>query len=297
MFHQKLSKIEEFSLESEGSKMERNALEDYLDGRSEKQQFPAGPIKTFLADNSFQEDQSLLYTSNEFRHFHEEEHAKHEGVTPDQAFGLIQGLKNDKNRGAEIFEKRRQNADKWVVDETNVKKAPPRPLSPTVMAKMATDLNKPLQENYAATIPAVQTTTTKLVTPKVDLSIDMTKIQDPIEILELALQDKAPEPIEVVVPAPATVTVAEAVVAAAAVPIAGHDVVEEPAAAPEPVAAPVEVAAPAEPVAAPQPAQAPVAPTPAAAPILSKSSKADLQPFLGQGPTGWKSIKPPGMTS
>jgi hypothetical protein len=63
-----------------------------------------------------------IYTSNEFEKYRTSEQCTHTGITPDQAYGLVQGLKNESNRGAEIFEKRRLDADKWVVDETNVKK-------------------------------------------------------------------------------------------------------------------------------------------------------------------------------
>merc|ERR1712142_1458466 len=172
-----------------------------------------------------------------------------------QAFGLIQGLK-ESNRGAEIFEKRRQNADKWVVDETNVKKAPPRPVSPTIN-KMVNELNRPLQENYAATVPAVA---------------------------EVA----APAPAVAPAPAPAPAPAAA------------------PEVAPVPEVAPIAqtVVQPAQPP-APAPAPAPAfisssAPAPSApAPVVSQNiySKSDLSPFMGQGPVGWKSIKPPGMRS
>merc|ERR1712198_244799 len=115
MFQEKLSKIETFTKESQGSKMERNVLEEYMDTRTTAiPEASQAPIRTFLADTA------LLYTSNEFSEHHSREAAStHDGITPNQAFGLIQGLKEN-NRGAEIFEKRRQNADKWVVDETNV---------------------------------------------------------------------------------------------------------------------------------------------------------------------------------
>merc|ERR1719334_2610260 len=186
MFKEKLSKIETFSLESQGAKMNRNILEEYMDGQTNHiAEMPQAPIKTFLADNA------LLYTSNEFSGYHQEEASTHDGITPNQAFGLIQGLK-ESNRGAEIFEKRRQNADKWVVDETNVKRAPPRPVSPTIN-KMMSDLNRPLQESYAATVPAVAEVRSVPPPKPVDMSVDMSKIQDPIEILEMALKDQAPE--------------------------------------------------------------------------------------------------------
>jgi len=308
MFKEKLSKIENFSLESQGSKLDRNILEEYMDGQTT--QIPAGsqaPIRTFLADNALQEDSTLLYTSNEFSGYHQEAPSTHDGVTPDQAYGLIQGLK-ESNRGAEIFEKRRQNADKWVVDETNVQRAPHRPESPTIN-KMMKDLNRPLQQDYAATVPAVAEVKAAPPPKVVDMSVDLTKIQDPIEILELALQDKPPE--EDLAPA--------ASAAAPAAPPAVAPPPDDPAAAPadSPEAAPAVVEDPApttpppaqtisQPAQAPAPAPAPPSP-PAVAPVsvlsaalptpFPSASKADLSPFMGQGPVGWKSIKPPGIKS
>ena len=51
MFQEKLSKIETYSLESHGAKMERNALEEYMDKRQQMEvpQVPQAPIRTFLA--------------------------------------------------------------------------------------------------------------------------------------------------------------------------------------------------------------------------------------------------------
>jgi len=296
MFKEKLSKIETFSIESQGSKMERNILEEYMDNKPiAMPELPQAPIRTFLADTA------LLYTSNEFSSHHQEAASTHDGVTPNQAYGLIQGLK-ESNRGAEIFEKRRQNADKWVVDETNVKRAPPRPVSPTIN-KMVSDLNRPLQDTYAATVPAVAEVRSAPAPKPVDMSVDMNKIQDPIEILEMALKDKAPEEQQ---PAPAPAPVAAPAAAPQSAPAmpAPAPVVESPS---QPVSQPAQLPAPvAASAPAPAPAPAPIiaptpAPTPASAPAPSASvnfsSKPDLSQFMGQGPTGWKSIKPPGMKS
>lgn len=294
MFQEKLSKIETFSLESQGSKMDRNVLEEYMDTKHmQMPEMPQAPIRTFLADSA------LLYTSNEFSDHHREAASTHDGVSPNQAYGLIQGLKEN-NRGAEIFEKRRQNADKWVVDETNVKRAQPRPISPTIN-KMVSDLNKPLQENYAATVPAVAEVKAAPAPKPVDMSVDMSKIHDPIEILEMALKDKALEeeraPKPVVIAAPAATVAPEAV--PVTTPAAAPAVISDPA--PAPVAAPQHaqpISQPAQtPALAPTPASPPAsAPAPVPAVSVNYSLKSDLSPFLGQGPVGWKSIKPPGMT-
>jgi len=317
MFKEKLSKIETFSIESQGSKMERNVLEEYMDGKPMAvPEIPQAPIRTFLAAKALQEDSALLYTSNEFSGFHQEPASRHDGITPNQAFGLIQGLK-ESNRGAEIFEKRRQNADKWVVDETNVKRAPPRPVSPTIN-KMMSDLNRPLQESYAATVPAVAEVRSVPAPKPVDMSVDMSKIQDPIEILEMALKDKAPEEPPA---APASTASVAATVAApdspatsnTHVPAAPTDITaqvqevqlpSQPAQkVTEPTPVPVATLAPTPaPTPAPAPAPEPLSqPAPASTAVLSPSvpaqfgSKSDLSSFMGQGPTGWKSIKPPGM--
>merc|ERR1711872_5174 len=286
----------------QGAKMNRNILEEYMDGQTKHvAEMPQAPIRTFLAENSFQ-DNALLYTSNEFSGYHQEEASTHDGITPNQAFGLIQGLK-ESNRGAEIFEKRRQNADKWVVDETNVKRAPPRPVSPTIN-KMVSDLNRPLQDTYAATVPAVAEVRSAPAPKPVDMSVDMNKIQDPIEILEMALKDKAPEEEQQPAPAPAPVAAPAAAPQSAPAMPAPAPVVESPS---QPVSQPAQLPAPVVASApAPAPAPAPIiaptpAPTPASAPAPSASvnfsSKPDLSQFMGQGPTGWKSIKPPGMKS
>merc|ERR1712198_178499 len=220
-------------------------LEEYMDNKPiAMPELPQAPIRTFLADTA------LLYTSNEFSSHHQEAASTHDGVTPNQAYGLIQGLK-ESNRGAEIFEKRRQNADKWVVDETNVKRAPPRPVSPTIN-KMVSDLNRPLQDTYAATVPAVAEVRSAPAPKPVDMSVDMNKIQDPIEILEMALKDKAPEEQQPApAPAPAPAPVAAPVIAAQPAPA---PVVESPS---QPVPQPAQSPAPA-PVAAPAPASAPI---------------------------------------
>merc|ERR1712212_1021182 len=253
---------------------------------------PHAPIRTFLAAKSLQEDSALLYTSNEFSDHHNREAAStHDGITPDQAFGLIQGLKEN-NRGAEIFEQRRQNAEKWVVDKTNVKRAPLRPVSPTI-DKLMTDINRPLQDTYAATVPSVADALVAAAAaaaapapkPVVDMSVDLNKIKDPIEILEMALQDKAE--LEPAAPAP----VAAAAPAPVSAPVSASPpapVVQTPAPQPEP-----------QPAQAPAPAPAPTpAPAPAPAPVpahVNLSSNSDLNSFMGKGPVGWKSIKPPGM--
>jgi len=309
MFKEKLSKIETFSLESQGSKMERNVLEEYMDGKPMSMpEIPQAPIRTFLAAKGLQEDSALLYTSNEFSGFHQEPASKHDGITPNQAFGLIQGLK-ESNRGAEIFEKRRQNADKWVVDETNVKRAPPRPVSPTIN-KMMSDLNRPLQESYAATVPALSEVQSAPPPKPVDMSVDMSKIQDPIEILEMALKDKAQEepPVAPTSTAPVTNTVvtsdALAISIAPAPPAPINTVADTPAAQLpcKPTQQVTEVTQVTVPTPAPTPAPEPIsqpapAPKTAATPLVpvNCSSKADISSFMGQGPIGWKSIKPPGM--
>ena len=46
----------------------------------------------------------------------------HHSVAPNQCFDLAQSLKTNKGKAGRLFEKRRARAEKYVVDETNVKK-------------------------------------------------------------------------------------------------------------------------------------------------------------------------------
>ena len=181
---------------------------------------------------------------------------------------------------------------------------------------MMSDLNRPLQESYAATVPAVAEVRSVSAPKRVAMSVDISKIQDPIEILEMALQDKAPEelPAAPASTAPVAVTVAAHDTPAtsnthvSAAPIETTSQVQEvqlpsqPAQkVTEPTPVPVATLAP-TPAPAPAPAPEPLSqPAPASTAVLTPSvpaqfgSKSDLSPFMGQGPTGWKSIKPPGM--
>jgi len=83
-----------------------------------------------------------IFTKNEFEHHHHTERAPHGGVTPEQALHLIMGLKDEKNRGAGMFEEARQRAEKYVIDENNRRPEARRPISPTLQ-KMLNDVNEP----------------------------------------------------------------------------------------------------------------------------------------------------------
>jgi len=83
-----------------------------------------------------------IFTKNEFEHHHHTERAPHGGVTPEQALHLIMGLKDEKNRGAGMFEEARQRAEKYVIDESNRKAESRRPISPTV-ERMMNEVNEP----------------------------------------------------------------------------------------------------------------------------------------------------------
>jgi hypothetical protein len=52
---------------------------------------------------------------------------QHNAVAPEKCFSLAAALHAAKGRGGQIFAKRRAKSESWVVDESNVKKAPPRP--------------------------------------------------------------------------------------------------------------------------------------------------------------------------
>jgi len=83
-----------------------------------------------------------IFTKNEFEHHHHTERAPHGGVTPEQAYHLIMGLKDEKNRGAGMFEEARQRAEKYVIDESNRKSESRRAISPTV-ERMLNEVNEP----------------------------------------------------------------------------------------------------------------------------------------------------------
>merc|ERR1712142_1305924 len=83
-----------------------------------------------------------IFTKNEFEHHHHTERAPHGGVTPEQAYHLIMGLKDEKNRGAGMFEEARQSAEKYVIDESNRKSESRRAISPTV-ERMLNEVNEP----------------------------------------------------------------------------------------------------------------------------------------------------------
>jgi len=83
-----------------------------------------------------------IFTKNEFEHHHHTERAPHGGVTPEQALHLIMGLKDQKNRGAGMFEEARQRSEKYVVDESNRRAEARRPISPTLQ-KMLNEVNEP----------------------------------------------------------------------------------------------------------------------------------------------------------
>jgi len=83
-----------------------------------------------------------IFTKNEFEHHHHTERAPHGGVTPEQALHLIDGLKDEKNRGAGMFEEARQRAEKYVIDESNRRQDARRPISPTLQ-KLLSEVNEP----------------------------------------------------------------------------------------------------------------------------------------------------------
>ncbi|XP_064620265.1 uncharacterized protein LOC135483355 isoform X2 [Lineus longissimus] len=53
--------------------------------------------------------------------------SQHNSVAPEKCFSLAAALHASKGRGGQIFAKRRAKSESWVVDEDNVKKAPPKP--------------------------------------------------------------------------------------------------------------------------------------------------------------------------
>jgi hypothetical protein len=65
-----------------------------------------------------------VFATDEFKQQHFTPHTTHTEMPPQAAMSFAAELHQAGGRGAQIFQKRRAKAEKWVVDETNVKRAP-----------------------------------------------------------------------------------------------------------------------------------------------------------------------------
>lgn len=65
----------------------------------------------------------------------------HRAVSPSTCHSLVADLQSKKNRGAKLFQKRQARSEKWVIDESNAKKAPMSP--PTRLETMLSPSSEP----------------------------------------------------------------------------------------------------------------------------------------------------------
>lgn len=70
----------------------------------------------------------MVQAPDNFRQQHYTEHVTHTEMPPRAAMSLAAALENESGarggRGAQIFQRRKAKSEKWVVDETNVKRPP-----------------------------------------------------------------------------------------------------------------------------------------------------------------------------
>jgi hypothetical protein len=86
-------------------------------------------IKRSLVKASMIDPVRMVLAPDSFKQQHYTEHVSHTEMPPKEAMSLANTLENDPfsgGRGAQIFQKRKAKSEKWVVDESNVKK----PLTP-----------------------------------------------------------------------------------------------------------------------------------------------------------------------
>lgn len=70
----------------------------------------------------------MVQAPDNFRQQHYTEHVTHTEMPPQAAMSLAAALENDSGarggRGAQIFQRRKAKSEKWIVDETNVRRPP-----------------------------------------------------------------------------------------------------------------------------------------------------------------------------
>lgn len=69
----------------------------------------------------------LVVAPDNFKSQHYTEHTTHTQMPPKAAMSLAAALESNQSkggRGAQIFQKRKEKSEKWIVDETNVKRLP-----------------------------------------------------------------------------------------------------------------------------------------------------------------------------
>lgn len=85
-------------------------------------------IKRSIAKASMTDPVRMVQAPDNFRQQHYTEHVTHTEMPPKAAMSLAAALESDLDgkggRGAQIFQRRKAKSEKWVVDESNVKKPP-----------------------------------------------------------------------------------------------------------------------------------------------------------------------------
>ena len=85
-------------------------------------------IKRSIVQASMTDPICMVQTPENFKQQHYTEHTSHTEMPPQAALSLAAALENENSnkggRGALIFQKRKARAEKWIVDESNVRKMP-----------------------------------------------------------------------------------------------------------------------------------------------------------------------------
>ncbi|XP_013394385.1 synaptopodin 2-like protein [Lingula anatina] len=92
---------------------------------------PLWPVDTLGEYGERHGDKAVLTPQEVERLRLGQDKCRHNVVSPQMCFNIAKDLQKQKGRGATIFAKRRERADKYIIDETNVKSPPPPPVALT----------------------------------------------------------------------------------------------------------------------------------------------------------------------
>jgi hypothetical protein len=84
-------------------------------------------IKRSIAKASMTDPVRMVQAPDNFRQQHYTEHVTHTEMPPKAAMSLAAALESEGTRGgrgAQIFQRRKAKSEKWVIDESNVKRPP-----------------------------------------------------------------------------------------------------------------------------------------------------------------------------
>ncbi|RNA40650.1 actin cytoskeleton-regulatory complex PAN1-like, partial [Brachionus plicatilis] len=90
-------------------------------------------IKRSIAQASMNDPVRLVVAPDSFKSQHYTEHTTHTQMPPRAAMSLAAALENTQSkggRGAQIFQRRKEKSEKWIIDENNVKRVPGQPPLP-----------------------------------------------------------------------------------------------------------------------------------------------------------------------